>query len=129
METRSSESIDIEATPERAYNLLIDLTRTGEIGPLFTSAQWLEGATGPHAGAHFMGHREGGGEIECRVLRAMPGEEWAFKTDLASDAPATWRYAFERADDGCTVTVKWDDATTAADVAASLASLKRLAEG
>ena len=128
METKGSESIDIKATPERAYNLLIDLSRVADVGPLFTSAQWLEGATGPHAGAHFTGRDATGADNECRVLRAMPGDDWAFKTDIASDARVTWRYAFDRTDDGCTVTVKWDGATPAADVAASLANLKRLAE-
>jgi len=129
METKGSESIDIKASPERAYNLLIDLSRAGDVGPLFASAEWLEGATGPHAGAHFMGHDAAGNDIECRVLRAMPGDEWAFKSDLASDAPSTWRYEFDRTDDGCTVTVKWDGAMAAGDVGASLAQLKRLAEG
>jgi hypothetical protein len=127
VQTKSSETITIGASPERVYNLLIDLARVGETGPLFTSADWLEGATGPHAGAHFMGHGAAG-DNECRVLRAMPGEEWAFKTDISSGSPATWRYEFDRTEDGCTVTVKWDGTTAASAVVESLGTLKRLAE-
>jgi Polyketide cyclase / dehydrase and lipid transport len=129
VQTKSSETITIGSSPDRVYNLLIDLGRVGETGPLFASAEWLGGATGPHAGAHFVGRGADGTDNECRVLRAMPGEEWAFKTDITSESPATWRYELERTDDGCEVTVKWDSATPTNDVTDSLSSLKRLAEG
>jgi hypothetical protein len=82
---------------------------------------------------------------ECRVLRAMPGVEWAFKSNIASDTPTTWRYTFTRAETGCTVKVTWDapmlavagiaekgagrDEELRQNVATSLANLKRLAEG
>jgi hypothetical protein len=147
METKGSDSIAINATPERVYNLLIDLARIGEISPECAEASWLDGVQAPHAGAHFTGtNRAPHGEwtTECRVLRAMPGVEWAFKSNVASETPTTWRYAFKPADDGCTVKVTWDapllgvpgieekmpgrDAQLKENVATSLANLKRLAE-
>jgi hypothetical protein len=147
METKGSDSIEIAASPERVYNLLIDLSRVGEISPECAEASWLDGATAPHAGARFTGTNRGAlGEwtTECRVLRAMPGEEWAFKSNIASDTPTTWRYTFKRRDDGCTVKVTWDapllavpgieekmparDEQLKQNVTTSLANLKRLAE-
>ena len=147
METKGSDSIEIAATPERVYNLLIDLARVGEISPECAEASWLDGVTAPHAGAHFTGtNRSPMGEwtTECRVLRAMPGVEWAFKSNIASDTPTTWRYAFKPTGSGCTVKVTWDapmlalpgieekmpgrDEQLKQNVATSLANLKRLAE-
>jgi hypothetical protein len=148
METKGSDSIAIAASPERVYNLLIDLSRVGEISPECAAASWLDGVEAPHAGAHFTGtNRNEHAEwtTECRVLRAMPGEEWAFKSNIASATPTTWRYTFKPADGGCTVKVTWDapllavpgieehmpkrDEVLKANVATSLANLKRLAEG
>ena len=128
MEATGTESIGINATAERAYNLLIDLSRMGEVSPTFASDEWLDGATAPHAGAHFMAHPTDGSDVECRVLRAMPGEEWAFKANLAAETPETWRYTFDHAGEGSVVTVKWDGPTPPGDVAKSLTELKRIAE-
>ncbi|HEX7097157.1 MAG TPA: SRPBCC family protein, partial [Acidimicrobiales bacterium] len=104
MASKGSESITIGASPERVYNLLIDLANLDGISPEFQRAEWLEGLTGPHAGATFRAYpRDGGDGVPCRVLRAMPGEEFAFKTNTTSGSPATWRYELERDGDGCTV--------------------------
>jgi hypothetical protein len=132
METKGSDSVEIKASPERVYNLLIDLSRIGETSPGFTSAEWLDGATAPHASAKFRVQTTGGASEDCRVLRAMPGDEWAFKEDVASDTPTTWRYAFKRTPDGCMVKLSWDAPAGADQVAgaatSSLANLKQLAE-
>jgi hypothetical protein len=148
METKGSDSIDISASPESVYNLLIDLARIGEISPECGESSWMDGVTGPHAGAHFTGtNRNFRGEwtTECRVLRAMPGVEWAFKSNIASDTPTTWRYTFKPTDRGCAVKVTWDapmlalpgideqmpgrDDELKQNVSTSLTNLKRLAEG
>jgi hypothetical protein len=147
METKGADSIEIGASPEQVYNLLIDLGRVGDISPECREAEWLDGVTAPHAGARFEGRNKNGDlewSTECRVLRAMPGEEWAFKANVASDTPTTWRYRLKRNGDGCSVTLAWDapllakpgiedvmpgrDAQLAANAATSLANLKRLAE-
>jgi hypothetical protein len=132
MDTKGSESVEIEASPERVYNLLIDLTQVGRTSPGFTNAEWLDGATAPHAGATFRVKGRDGAPVDCRVLRAMPGEEWAFKENATGDAPTTWRYGLKRTDGGCVVKLTWDapeGAGTVADAAkGSLTSLKQLAE-
>jgi hypothetical protein len=148
METKGSATIDIAASPEDVYNLLIDLGRIGEISPECQSAEWLDGATAPHAGARFVGRNATGGfewQTECRVLRAMPGEEWAFKSNIAGDNPTTWRYKLRRTDGGSQVTVTFDAPSLSdpglqkampgryeklcENIATSLDNLKRLAEG
>ena len=79
------------------------------------------------------------------VLRAMPGVEWAFKSNISSETPTTWRYTFKRTDGGCAVKVTWDapllavpavadqmperDVELKQNVSTSLSNLKRLAEG
>lgn len=135
MDSKGSQSITINTSPERVYNLLIDLGNLREISPEFTRAEWLDGLTGPHAGARFMGYgADGAPGVECRVLRAMPGDEWAIKTDLGSESPATWRYELTHDGDACGLTLRWDapgrdpDAVAKA-VAASLQALKQRAEG
>jgi hypothetical protein len=147
VETKGSDSIEIASSPERVYNLLIDLSRIGEISPECIESTWLDGVQAPHAGAHFTGtNRRAASEwtTECRVLRAMPGVEWAFKAGISSETPTTWRYTFKRTDGGCTVKVAWDapllavpaieaqmpdrDEQLRRNVATSLANLKRLAE-
>src|SRR5690554_1692635 len=123
MDSKGSQSISINSSPERVYNLLIDLGNLGEISPEFTRAEWLDGLTGPHAGARFVSYpSDGGPGVECRVLRAMPGDEWAIKTHLASDAPATWRYELAHDGDACALTLRWDAPGRDADEVAKAAA-------
>jgi hypothetical protein len=146
--TKGSARIEIAASAEAVYLLLSDVERIGEFSPECERAQWQDGVTGPHAGVHFIGHNRSGGatwSVECRVLRAMPGEEWVFKSNLASATPTTWRYTLEATPQGCIVTEAWDapvlatpeaaaqmvgrDEQLADNVQTSLSNLKRLAEG
>jgi uncharacterized protein YndB with AHSA1/START domain len=145
--TKGNATIEIAAPPEAVYLLLSNIERIGEFSPECVRAEWHDGVTAPHAGARFTGHNERGAgawSVECRVLRAMPGEEWAFKANFASPTPTTWRYLLERTPGGCTVTESWDapllatpegeaamagrDAQLADNVSTSLQNLKRLAE-
>jgi hypothetical protein len=147
METKGSASIEIRASPDRVYNLLIDFDRIGEISPECYRAEWLEGLTGPHAGGKFRGYNRSGKaewQTECRVLRAMPGVEWAFKANAPSPTPTTWRYTFARTEEGCIVTESFDapvlattetqealggrDAQLRTNISTTLANLKKLAE-
>jgi hypothetical protein len=148
METKGSATVDIAASPEDVYNLLIDLNRIGDISPECHRAEWLEGVTAPHAGARFVGHNAAGGfewKTECRVLRAMPGVEWAFKSNISGDKPTTWRYNLKPTEGGCRVALSFDAPSLEdpglqkampgradklrENIATSLENLKRLAEG
>ena len=48
----------VEATPEAVYDLVSDITRTGEWSPVCTSCWWDEEADAGTVGAWFTGHNE-----------------------------------------------------------------------
>ena len=70
---QDSVTVHMAATPERIWDLVSDVTKIGRYSPETFEAEWLEGATGPAAGAKFRGHvkRNGKGPIywtTCTVL-------------------------------------------------------------
>jgi hypothetical protein len=91
------------ATADRVWDLVSDVTRIGEFSPETFEAQWLDGATGPRAGARFRGHvrRNGRGPVywtTCTVTAAEPGREFAFSVaGLGGSTANTWRYRLEPA--------------------------------
>ena len=92
----------IEAPPEIVYGLVSDVTRMGEWSPENVGAEWLDGATGPAAGARFKGKnkRKGGWSTKCTITAANPGREFAFDVGKGE---TTWRYRFEPAGGGTDV--------------------------
>jgi uncharacterized protein YndB with AHSA1/START domain len=107
---KDSCDIVIDATPERVYALVSDLTRMGEWSPECQRVEWLDGSTGPNEGARFVGHNKGGpgGVMKWsrrgRVLAADPGREFAFVTEEGGRESTEWRYRFEPAGSGTRVT-------------------------
>jgi hypothetical protein len=89
------------ASADRIWDLVSDVTRIGEFSPETFEAQWLDGATGPRAGARFRGHvrRNGRGPVywtTCTVTVADPEREFAFSVAGLGGATAnTWRYSLE----------------------------------
>jgi hypothetical protein len=89
------------ASADRIWDLVSDVTRIGEFSPETFEAQWLDGATGPRAGARFRGHvrRNGRGPVywtTCTVTVAEPEREFAFSVAGLGGATAnTWRYSLE----------------------------------
>ena len=70
----------IAAPPGLVWDLVSDVTRIGEFSPETFEAQWLDGATGPRAGARYRGHvrRTGAGRCTGRPARVTadePGRE------------------------------------------------------
>ncbi len=98
------------APPDRVWDLVSDVTRIGEFSPETFEAQWLDGATGPRAGARFRGHvrRNGRGPVywtTCTVTVADPEREFGFSVaGLGGSIANTWRYSLERTPDGTDVT-------------------------
>jgi hypothetical protein len=94
------------ASADRVWDLVSDVTRIGEFSPETFEAQWLDGATGPRAGARFRGHvrRNGRGPVywtTCTVTAADPGREFGFSVaGLGGSTANTWRYQLEPAADG-----------------------------
>ena len=112
--TQDSAETIIDAPPERIYTLVADMPRMGEWSPECQNVEWVDGATGPEAGATFVGHNRGGprGLMKWsrrgRVLVADSGREFAFITEEGGRESTEWRYRFEAVDGGTRVTESYD---------------------
>jgi uncharacterized protein YndB with AHSA1/START domain len=111
---KGSVTVHIAAPADRVWALVSDVTRIGEFSPETFEAQWLDGATGPRAGARFRGHvrRNGRGPVywtTCTVTAAEPEREFGFSVGgLGSSTANTWRYLLEPAADGTDVTESFE---------------------
>lgn len=146
-----SESIFVATSPGIVYDLVSDITRTGEWSPICTTC-WWQNEAGPQEGAWFSGRNEADGRIwetESQVAVAQPGREFAW---LVGGAFARWGYTMSPGDGGTLVTESWEfrpegiamfqerygpdaqaqiDLRTAqarASIPATLAAIKRIAE-
>jgi hypothetical protein len=102
-----SESIVIARSPHDLYDLISDVTRTGEWSPVCKACWWDDGATAK-AGAWFTGRNEVPGrtwETRSEVVVAEPGREFAF---IVGGAWVRWGYTFTPADGGTRVTESWE---------------------
>jgi hypothetical protein len=151
-----TESVLVGASPEALYDLVSDVTRTGEWSPVCTACWWDEGSSPAAgratAGAWFTGRNETPErtwETRSQVVVAERGREFAF---VVGEAWVRWGYTFEPADGGTRLTETWDflpagiarfrerfgddaqrqidDRTRAAHegIPATLAAIKRIAE-
>jgi len=106
---RGEVTVYMNATPERVFDLVSDVTRIGSYSPETFDAQWLDGASEPKVGAKFRGHvkRNGRGPISwttCEVTACEPGKEFAFAVLTRGRPLNTWRYVLEPKDGGTDVT-------------------------
>ncbi|MEL7209921.1 MAG: SRPBCC family protein [Actinomycetota bacterium] len=111
VETTGSASIEIEASPDKVWELLTDLDRISELSPECYRAEWEDGATGPAVGAAFRGYNQIGDnkwDAGCVVVAAQPGQEWAFEVPSDDGRNTTWRYQLEPTASGCRVTESFD---------------------
>lgn len=68
--TTGQARIEIDASPQRVYELVSDITRMGEWSPECYRCEWLDGATTATVGARFRGHnRLGPRSLEHRRSR------------------------------------------------------------
>jgi uncharacterized protein YndB with AHSA1/START domain len=91
------ESIDIEAPPERLYEMVSDLSRMGDWSPENQGGRWLGGATGATKGARFKGRNRNGWHrwsTVAQVVTADPGREVAWESRALGLKVALWRYRF-----------------------------------
>lgn len=149
-----SAAVVIGAPPERVWDVVTDVTRTGEWSPENVGGEWLDGASGAAAGARFRGTNRRGRtrwSTTCEVLVADRGRQFAFATGSAAKPQTVWRYVLEPEGDGTRVTESFElvkplgpasrlatRLTTGVrdrrqdledNVRASLAALKRVVEG
>ena len=100
----------MDAPVGKVWDLVSDVTRTGEFSPETFEAEWLDGATGPRAGARFRGHvrRNGWGPVYwtvCTVTACEPRREFGFAVlGPGGQTVNTWRYELAAAGDGTDVT-------------------------
>ena len=102
-----SESIFVARPPGQVYDLVSDVTRTGEWSPICKNCWWDEGGRAT-AGAWFTGHNETPERVwETRSLVAVaePGAEFTW---LVSGDRVRWSYTLAEAPGGTTLTETWD---------------------
>ncbi len=110
---RGAAQIHIVAPPQRVYEMVSDVTRMGEWSPECYRCEWIDRAARPAVGARFMGHNRCGWLRWSRtvvVTAAEPGREFAFATltGILNRDSTVWRYRFEPADGGTTVTESYE---------------------
>jgi Polyketide cyclase / dehydrase and lipid transport len=147
-----SGSIVVHASPEALYDLVSDVTRTGEWSPVCTACWWDEGASG-QVGDWFTGRNQVPGrtwETRSQVVAADRGREFAW---LVGGRLVRWGFTMEPVEEGSRLTETWEflpagqeffaerygedaprqieERTRAAQdgIPATLAAIKRIAEG
>ncbi len=107
-------TVHFAAPPAEVWDLVSDVTRIGEFSPETFEARWLDGASGPQAGARFRGHvrRNGRGPVywtTCTVTASEPGREFAFAVNGPGEVVVnTWRYRLTPNGDGTDVTESFE---------------------
>jgi len=104
-------TIEIAATPEQVYAVVSDLSRIGEFSPECRGIEWLDGATGPSAGARFVGRNRSGPmrwSRHGRVVSAEASREFSFVTEEAGRDSTLWTYRLAPAGAGTSVTESYE---------------------
>jgi hypothetical protein len=98
-------SIEISAPAEVIYDLVADVTSTGERSPECRRVEWI-GAPGAAVGARFRGRNQWRGFVWWRratIVHADRGHEFVFRTEPARfiyHDSTEWRYRLAPASDG-----------------------------
>ncbi len=107
------ESVTIDVSPEMLYDLVSDISRTGEWSPICTSCWWDENPDSgvPQAGevgAWFTGHNELPNrtwETRSQVVAAERGREFSW---IVGGTYVRWGFTFVLGETGTTMTETWD---------------------
>jgi hypothetical protein len=106
------ESVLVRTTPEALYDLVSDVTRTGEWSPVCRACWWDEGWQGedgrPRVGARFTGRNETPErtwETRSEVVAADPGREFAW---VVAGGVARWSFLLEPVGGGTRLTESWE---------------------
>lgn len=104
-----SVTVHINASPERVWEFVSDVTQIGRFSPETFGAEWLDGATGPAVGAKFRGHVRRNGWwppywVPCTVTVSEPGREFTFAVNPGGKMLNQWGYKLEPSGDGVDVT-------------------------
>lgn len=103
----------VDASPTAVYELISDVTRTGEWSPECRRCEWVDGADRATVGTRFRGWnrwRLARWSRLVEVVAAEPARELAFRTlpDWFNRDSTTWRYLLEPAGDGTLITESYE---------------------
>ncbi|MBN9097086.1 MAG: SRPBCC family protein [Pseudonocardia sp.] len=107
--------VTIDATPERVWELVTDITKMGEWSPENTGGRWISG-TGPAVGARFIGFNAHGWlrwPTRCRVVECERPSRFAF---TVAESAMTWGWRLEPDDAGTRLT-QWREHTSTPNIA------------
>ena len=102
-----SESIIINASPQQVYDVVSDVTRTGQWSPTCKECWWVEG-TGPVAGAKFKGRNESPRrtwETVSEVVAAEPGRVFSWSV---GEGKVNWAYTLTAVPEGTELAESWE---------------------
>jgi hypothetical protein len=102
-------------TPEDVWNLVSDVTRTGEWSPENTGGRWRDGATGPAVGARFQGSNRNGiffWRTTAVVTAADHARRFAFDVSAVGIPISRWVWTMSPAPGGTSVALDWTDRRT-----------------
>jgi uncharacterized protein YndB with AHSA1/START domain len=104
VEAKDAVSVQIDAPPERIYDIVTDVAQMGRLSPECIGGRWLDGATGPAVGARFKGTNKRGfarWSTTNKVIEAEVGRAFSFETQQSG---YRWTYRFEPDGAGTVVT-------------------------
>ena len=102
------ESVTVQASAATLYDLVSDITRTGEWGPVYTSCWWDDEVNAGRPGAWFTGRNEfpnRSWETRSQVVAAERGREFAW---VVGGSFVRWGYLLTPADTGTALSETWD---------------------
>lgn len=102
-----AQSITIEATPEALYDLVSDITRTGEWSPVCAACWWDEPGEAGRVGVWFTGHNELPGrswETRSQIVAADRGREFAW---IVGGSFVRWGFTFDSDGAATKLTESW----------------------
>ena len=108
-----SVTVEVDATPEEVWPLLVDVTRAGEWSHETRGGYWLGGATTAAPGARFRGRNQNGRTRWSRVCEVSEVEpqrlvSWrTVPTGIYTDS-TRWTYELEPSERGCRITQRFE---------------------
>lgn len=105
---RHRQSVTVEASAEALYDLVSDITRTGEWSPVCTTCWWDDEAEAGKVGAWFTGRNEiphRTWETRSQVQVAERGREFSW---VVGGTLVRWGFSFAPADNGTVLSEYWE---------------------
>lgn len=103
---RGQVSLQLDASPQKVWDVLADVVRMGDWSPECYRVEWLDGASSPAtAGSRFKGWNRSGKmkwSMVCQVTEAEPAKRLSWTTMFGRREGTRWTYQLEATPDGGT---------------------------